>query len=369
MYVRNAEWGPPGAAAARVELVARGLETPWGLAFLTPTAILVTERKGRVRLVTGSALVPDPVATVPVHADGEGGLLGIALAPDFAATRHFFLYYTHDDPGGGDPTNRIERWTLSSDARSAVPDEILVDGIAASPAHDGGRIRVGPDGMLWAGTGDARDRDLPEDLGSLNGKILRMTPDGAAPADNPWPGSVVWARGLRNVEAFDWLDPKASATAPGGGVLVIAEHGPSGELGRRGDDRILVSAPGADHGWPDAYGCRDGEGVTGASLSFQTALPPGGASFYRGDRIPEWKGSFLVATLGSRHLQRVAFDRVDPRVVVLHETYFVGDPPNGFGRLRDVVMGPDGEMYVTTSNCDGRGTCPPEGDAILRVTR
>lgn len=356
-YVRAGD-GPQGTVAVRADVVVTGLEVPWGIAFITRDAMLVTERPGRLRLVTGSVLEPNPVATLTVHTIEEGGLLGIALSPAFVETRKFFLYLTYDKPDGS-VANRVERWTLSGDAKSAALDRVVVDDIAAAPFHNGGRIRVGPDGMLWIGTGDARDPDRSQDAGSPNGKILRVTLDGDPAPDNPAPGSRVWSRGLRNVEAFDWLTGKP------GSPLVIAEHGPSGELGRDGNDRILVSSPGANHGWPDAYGCDDGDGITGASLSWAKAIPPGGASFYTGTRIAEWQGSFIVGTLKSEHLHRVALDPNDPKRVVRHEAYLTG----AHGRLRDVVMGPDRELYVTTSNCDNRGTCPPDKDKILRITR
>lgn len=351
--------GPRGAVNVRAERVVAGLEVPWGIAFVTPAAMLVTERKGRLRLVTGNVLVPEPVATIPVHAESESGLLGIALAPSFATTRQFFLYLTVDD--GGRVRNRIERWVLAPDARSAARERVVLDDIPASPAHDGGRLRVGPDGMLYAGTGDARRRDDAPDVHSLAGKVLRLTPDGAVPNDNPWTGSYAFVKGVRNVQAFDWLDAKA-------GVLAIADHGPSGELGRKGFDEITVATRGADLGWPDTYGCDEEENVVSPSLTWDRAVPPGGAAFYTGTRIPEWRGSFLVASLGARHLHRVVFDR-DAKTIVRHEVYFAGDKPLGLGRLRELVMGPDGELYATTSNCDGRGVCPPEGDEIVRITR
>ncbi|HEY8072618.1 MAG TPA: PQQ-dependent sugar dehydrogenase [Labilithrix sp.] len=356
-YVRAGD-GPSGAVPIRAETVVSGLEVPWSIAFLTNDAMLVTERPGRLRLVAGGVLEPQPVATIPVHTVEEGGLLGLALAPDFGSSRRFFLYYTYDGADGY-AHDRVERWILADDARSAQPDKILFDPIAAAPFHNGGRLRVGPDGMLWIGTGDAGNPKTAQDAYTPNGKILRVTLDGDPAPDNPVPGSPVWASGLRNVEAFDWLSPKPGAP------LVIAEHGPSGELGRHGNDRILVSFPGANHGWPDSYGCDDGDGVTGASLSWAKAVPPGGAALYTGTRIPEWRGSFLVGTLLSQHIHRVVLDPNDPKRVVLHEVYLAGE----LGRVRDVVMSPDGELYVATSNCDSRGTCPPDGDRIVRITR
>jgi glucose/arabinose dehydrogenase len=129
----------------------------------------------------------------------------------------------------------------------------------------------------------------------------------------------------------------------------------------------VVATAGANLGWPEAFGCGARAGMTPPLLSFTDAAPPGGGAFYTGDLIPGWKGSFLIGTLGSRHLHRVVLGAVDPNRLERHEVYFAGDPPKGLGRLRDVVSGPDGALWVTTSNCDGRGTCPPEGDRIVRV--
>ncbi len=166
----------------------------------------------------------------------------------------------------------------------------------------------------------------------------------------------MFVRGLRNVEAFDWLEP---------GTLVIADHGPSGELGRQGGDRVLVARAGDDLGWPDAWRCEAVEGMRSPALAWVDAVPPGGGSLYRGDVVPQWKGSFLFGTLRSRHLHRTVVN-ADGRLAA-HETYFQGDPPAGLGRVREVVQAPDGALWVTTSNCDGRGTCPPEKDVIVRI--
>ncbi len=294
-------FGPPGRAPVRADVVVRGLEVPWGIAFLSSREMLVTERPGRVRLVRDFTLVPEPVATIDVVDEAEGGLLGIALHPEFSANGLFYVYLTVKTKDGSEPNA-------------------------------------------------AQDLDAP------SGKVLRLTADGAVPPDNPWPGKAAFITGVRNTEGFDWWDSK---------TLIVTDHGPSGELDRKGHDEVNVAKPGDNLGWPTIFGCEARQGLVSPLLTWQSAAPPGGAAIYRGTKIPEWKGSLLIGVLGGKHLHRVAFDAADPSKITLHETYF----DDQLGRLRDVAMGPDGELYVTTSNCDGRGSCPKDKDQILRVTR
>ncbi|WP_414545080.1 PQQ-dependent sugar dehydrogenase [Nostoc sp. CCY0012] len=350
--------GSPGQVKVRAEEVVTGLEVPWGIAFLPNNQMLVTERPGRVRLVQNGELQESPVATLEITASGEGGLLGIAAHPDFATNRFFYLYYTVDKDGS--PINRVERWQLSSDGNSASSDQIIIDDIPAALFHNGGRLRFGPDGMLYIGTGDAREPQISQDVDSLAGKILRVTPDGQVPADNPFPGNPVFITGIRNTQGFDWHNPS---------TLFVTDHGPSGELGRRGEDKLSVLQAGENMGWPAVENCEAEPGLVPPSLVWREAVPPGGAAIYTGDSIPEWKGNLIIGTLRSQHLHRVVFDADNPRQVQTHEVYFQGSSPNGFGRIRDVIMGADNELYITTSNCDGRGNCPPDQDKILRITQ
>lgn len=349
-------WGPSGKVQVKVEVVASGLEVPWGLAFLPNGDALVTERPGRVRLWREGKLVAEPVAVVSASGTrGEAGLLGVAVHPQFAANRSFYLYRT---VASGDGThNQVERWKLDAEGTHAAIDRVILAGIPGAEFHDGGRLRFGPDGMLYIGTGDGRDPDRSQDTKNLAGKILRLTADGEIPKDNPLGGSSTFIYGIRNTQGFDWLTPS---------VLVVTDHGPSGELMRRGLDEVNVARAGDNLGWPKVSGCDDVTGSVAPLMTWTTAAPPGGAAVYTGDKIPEWKGSVLIGTLGSRHLHRVTLSK-ELRTLEQHEVYFQGDPPAGFGRLRDVVNGPDGYLYVTTSNCDGRGTCPADQDKILRI--
>jgi glucose/arabinose dehydrogenase len=343
-------YGAAGATEITAETVVSGLEVPWGIGFLPGGDLLVTERPGRVRLVRNGRLVPQPVAQLRVRLEGEAGLLGIAIHPQFADNRSFYLYYSTSS--GGRQENRVERWRLSSDHSRAEADRLIVDHIPGAQFHNGGRLRFGPDGMLYIGTGDALDNERAQDRSALNGKLLRVDSDGAIPADNPFPGSRTFLSGLRNPHGFDWT---------GRDTLYVADHGPTGELRRSGLDEISVARAGDNLGWPLVSGCDERAGTRSPLLSFRSAMPPGGASIYRGTAIPGWTGDFIVGSLRAQHLHRVRIDASGQ--LVGHEVYL----DRQLGRLRDVVMGPDGHIYVTTSNCDGRGRCPGDGDRILRI--
>lgn len=347
-------FGPQGQVNVQVEEVVSGLEVPWGIAFLPNGDMLVTERAGQVRRVQNGQLLPQPVATLSVSERGEGGLLGIAAHPNFASNRQFYVYYTADQ--NGVPVNLVERWQLAPEGTTASRDRIIVGDIPVAQFHNGGRIRFGPDGMLYIGTGDARVPESSQDQNSLAGKILRVTPEGQVPADNPFPNSPVYITGIRNTQGFDWVNES---------TLWVSDHGPSGELGRSGHDEISIAQAGDNLGWPTIYRCESETGLVTPSMVWQQALPPGGATIYTGTTIPEWQGSLMIASLRSENLQRVIFNPQNPQQVQRHEIYLQGE----YGRLREAVMGPDGELYITTSNCDGRGSCPAEQDKILRVTR
>lgn len=337
---RSDTWGPDGRVPLRAETVASGFEVPWSFAFLPGGDVLVSERPGRVRLLREGKLLAAPVLRIDTAETAEGGVLGIAVNPKDAS--QLFLYATV--PG---PRNELQRWKLSADHTRATLDKVLLDDIAAARVHDGGRIRFGPDGMLYVGTGDARRPPRSQDPRSHNGKILRVSPEGEA---------SVFISGVRNSEGFDWLDET---------IMVIVDHGPSGEMGRYAHDEVNVARAGDNLGWPDIYGCQEKPGMLAPLLSWSAhAVPPGGVAVYRGNAIAEFHGDILLASLGAEHLHRVVLNR-DRSAVKLHEVYF----RQKFGRLREIAMTPAGELWMTTSNCDGRGECPPEKDRILRIVR
>ena len=351
-------FGPDGKVEVRAETVVSGLEVPWAIAFLPDGNLLVTERPGRIRLVkdyNGDAqLAEKPVATISTASTSEGGLMGIAAHPDFISNRLFYIYVTVES--GGNATNQVEQWRLSDDGTSAEQVKVIYDGIKASRNHNGGRIAFGPDNMLYVGTGDASDPDLSQDPSSPNGKLLRITPDGQVPDDNPRPDSPLFLMGIRNTQGWAWPNPDDANT------LWVTDHGPSGEMLRFGHDEVSIARANDNLGWPTIYKCEQEAGLVSPSIVWQNAVPPGGAAIYTGDAIPEWKGNLIVGTLGSQHLHRVVFENGK---VSSNEVYFRKE----HGRLREVIMSPEGELFITTSNCDGRGSCPGSGDAILRITR
>lgn len=352
-------YGESGAVPLTVTVVADGLATPWGLGWLPDGDMLLTERDGRLSRIDAERGDVFPITNVPITASGEGGLLGLAMHPDFASNRQFYLYYTMDDPEGSGQINRVERWTLSADYSAASPDKVIVDRIPARLYHNGGRIRFGPDGHLYVGTGDANAPASSQDQESLAGKILRVDVDGNVPDDNPF-GTLIWMWGIRNTQGFDWFPD---------GTMAVMDHGPSGlsnEGGRSGHDEVTVASAGDNLGWPDIYACETAEGMLTPAATWAEAMPPGGAAFYTGSEISEWSGDLLVGVMGFGdevpHLHRLRFDASGQ--VSITEMYLSQE----YGRLREVIMGPDGGLYVTTSNCDGRGDCG-DGDQVLRLSR
>ena len=330
----------------RAQVIATNLEIPWALAFAEDGRLFVTERPGRLRIIEDGRLLDEPAVTLPdVFTDGEAGLLGVALDPDFTQNRFVYLFYTATR-AGRDPVNRIVRFF---EANNTLVDAVtILDDIPASRLHDGGRIRFGADGYLYATTGDALDPTSAQDLGVLTGKILRIARDGTTPGDNPF-ASQVYSFGHRNPQGIAWH--------PVSGDLWASEHG------QVGNDEINRIEPGANYGWPTIEGVETMAGMRTPVLFFTPSVAPSGASFYTGTAFPSFRNDLFVATLRGSHLRRVTFSPTDPRVVTSNERLV----EDRFGRLRDVVTGPDGALYFCTSNRDGRGTSSPDDDRVIRL--
>ena len=348
----TARYPTKSGAQLEVTTFVGGLEVPWSMAFTSPSRLLVTERPGRVRVVTDGRLEGRPLATLTdVEAKGESGLMGITLAPDYASSRELFLCYAYDTPDG--PRVRVARFR--DEGSSLSGRRVLIEGVPAARFHAGCRLRFGPDRKLYITTGDATEGSIAQDLASLGGKTLRLNPDGTIPSDNPFPNSPVFSYGHRNSQGLDW-DPKS-------GVLVETEHGPSGFDGPGGGDEVNVVEAGKNYGWPVVHHRQSRAGMVDPVLEYTPAVAPSGASFSTGGLLPDHRGDFFFATLRGERLIRVRFDPADPRRVLETEEFF----REVYGRLRDVVTGPDGALYVATSNRDGRGSPRPGDDRILRI--
>ncbi|HYD50171.1 MAG TPA: PQQ-dependent sugar dehydrogenase [Terriglobales bacterium] len=340
---------------ARVDVYAQGLEVPWAMAFAPDGRLFVTERPGRIRVIDGGVLQPTSWASPEgVHTIGESGLLGIAVHPNFPTPA--YVYVCHTLIIGTEVQNRVVRFE-EVDGRGANPLPI-VEGFPGSSVHDGCRLKFGPDGKLYISTGDGARRALAQNLSSTAGKILRVNDDGSASPDNPFPEApLVWSYGHRN--------PQGLAFHPETGELYATEHGPSHEIGIGAYDEVNRIEPGVNYGWPAAIGAPMLAQYRDPLLTYPAPsgpAPPSGASFYSGELVPEWQGDLFVGILGAEHLHRVGFDACG-RIAALERLY-----PNIYGRLRDVVHGPDGALYVSTSNRDGRGTPHPDDDRILRIS-
>jgi len=334
----------------RVEVVADNLEVPWSIDWLPDGTLIFTERGGDLHIIrddTGPAA--ELLLSVDVNGGAEGGLLGLAVDPDFKKNGYVYLYYTYNDIIW--TANKVVRYQYVDSMLAGEPTTIL-DGIPGSAYHDGGRIAFGPDGMLYVATGDAINPDLSQDPESLAGKILRMDRDGEVPPDNP-SDSLVYSTGHRNPQGMDWNNQ---------GILIITEHGPSGWMGT-GHDEINLIVPGGNYGWPLVIGdgAEDDGYMSPILHTGGSTWAPSGSEFYDGRMIPEWEGRYFVAALFGRSLQMLEFDS---EYGVKSHTELFSDQ---FGRLRDVQTGPDGHLYVLTSNRDGRGQPSHDDDKILRI--
>jgi glucose/arabinose dehydrogenase len=290
-------------------------------------------------------LLEEPVALIDVAATGEAGLLGLALDPDFGGNHYLYIYYTYRD--GSALRNRVVR-LVEHNNRASDP-RIILDGIPGSSIHDGGRLKFGPDGKLYITTGDARDRSLPQDLTSLAGKILRINADGSFPQDNPFPNSPVYSLGHRNPQGLSWH--------PATGQLFSTEHGPTG------NDEVNIIEAGRNYGWPVVEGAAGRSEFNDPLLSFTPSVAPSGATFYSGHALPGWEGDLFFSTLRGEHLHRITLSPSAPHQVLDHDPLFQGE----YGRLRDIIQGPNGFLYLATSNRDGRGGISAGDDRILRI--
>jgi glucose/arabinose dehydrogenase len=342
------------APSLNVESVVRDLATIWAIDFAPDGRIFLTERSGRIRTVRDGVLDPEPWMSIDVVESGESGLMGLALDKEFATNGFVYVAYTYATSGGG-LQNRLVRLREDRGTGRGVFDSVLLDDARGGRVHDGARVKIGPDGKLYWTMGESGSQDLAQSLDTLNGKILRLNLDGSIPADNPFPGSPIYSYGHRNPQGLAWQ--------PGTGLLFALDHGPSGQ--QSCCDEVNLILPGQNYGWPRASGDQVAEGTVPPLIQSgpnrDTIWAPGGATFVTGG---PWVGSLLFVGLRGESLYRVTLDPAGQRSVVGLERHLQGQ----YGRLRDVVEGPDGALYLSTSNKDGRGRPNPGDDQLLRLT-
>jgi len=335
-----------------VIVLAKGLEKPWAVEPLPGGDWLVTEKAGRLRIVSAGGQVGQPIAGVPaVDSRGQGGLLDVALSPNFESDRTIYWSYTEPREGGNGTS--VARGVLAQDRRSVGEVRVIFRSLPTYDGrlHFGSRLAFGPDGMLYVTLGERSDasmRKYAQQLDSHLGKVLRITPDGKAPGDNPFvgtPGALpgIWTLGHRNVQASAF-DSR--------GRLWVVEHG------TRGGDELNLLEPGKNYGWPFvAYGEEySGFAIRGAATDrpgyeqpryyWDPVIAPSGAQFYTGDAFPAWRGSLFVGALKERRLVRLVLE--DDKVI--GEEHLLADRGQ---RVRDVRQGRDGALYVVTDESNG----------------
>ncbi|MGE6784008.1 PQQ-dependent sugar dehydrogenase [Ensifer adhaerens] len=347
---------PSEHGTLRVETLATGLEHPWSVEVLPDGGLIVSERPGRIRIVRDGK-VSKPLTGVPKVAErGQGGLLDIALDPGFAENRTLFLTLAANGNGGFGTALMRAKLTEDGTGLADVKELFRMNKFTGKGQHFGSRIAIAPDGSLFFGIGDRGEGDRAQDPRDHAGAILHINADGSIPGSNPYRGGTgglaeVWSKGHRN--------PQGIAFDPKDGTLLTVEHG------ARGGDEINNPKAGHNYGWPvitygkDYSGAEIGEGTAKEGLDqplfyWDPSIAPGALAVYRGKMFPEWDGDLLVAALKYQLLARL--ERDDSGAIGAEERLFDGE----FGRLRDVVVAPDGALLMVTDEEDG---------AVLRVSR
>ncbi len=322
-----------------VTILAKNLNKPRAIA-ISDDRIFVTEKDGTIRVIQNNTLLESPLATLRTADVFDGGLLGITLHPNFSNNHYLYVFLTYDEDGN--LWNKILR--ITEFENKLVDAETILDYIPASSFTNGGFIKFGPDEKLYVGTGTVSDAShLPQDLNSLSGKILRLNDDGSIPYDNPFPNSPIYSLGHRNPQGMTWDDD---------GNMFVAEFGPE-----KNDEINLIQA-GKNYGWPEQQ-CSGNEDFQDAILCYDPSIEPGGILFYSGDSL-DFESSFVMASMRAANLYQLDFEEgLSSQKSIL----------SGIGRVRDVVEGQDGSLYVITSNTDGKGFPDSMDDKLLRILK
>lgn len=325
----------PTASTQQTKIIAENLDVPWAIDFLPNDQIIFTQRSGAISVIDTNGDI-SPIANIDINNVGEGGLLGIAVDPDFNNNNYIYTYYTYSS-SGENTLNKVSRFTLENN--QLINEKVLVDNIAGASNHDGGRIKFGPDGYLYITTGDAQVPSRSQDINSLSGKILRVTKDGTAAPGNPFK-TRIYSWGHRNPQGIAWDN---------NGNLWSTEHGRSGI--ESGLDELNLIKAGVNYGWPTIEGNETKSGM-------ETAIINSGAN-------DTWAPAGLTYLNGKFYfggLRGSALYEYNPETKKLNE-YF----KNELGRIREVIVGPNNLLYITTSNKDGRGDPKSGDDKIIQV--
>lgn len=328
-----------------IQVIAENLYVPWAIDISDSNKLYFTERSGTIRVIQNGILLPQPLITFPPPfiSQGEGGLMGLVLDPNFSQNHYIYVMYSYLE--GNQIYNRVAR-LVENNNRASI-NRIIIDKIPGSQVHNGGRLKIGPDQKLYISTGDATNPSLSQDPTSLAGKILRLELDGSIPLDNPLRNSPVYSLGHRNPQGLAW-SPR--------NILYSSDHGPSAH------DEINIIYPGANYGWPLVQGDETSPLIMSFPPLINSGLDtwaPSGITFITQG---PWEGKLLVATLRGQRLLAISLNE-DGTVVENVESLL----PNEYGRLREVIQANDGSIYITTSNRDGRGTIQAADDKIIRL--
>ncbi|MEO5682475.1 MAG: PQQ-dependent sugar dehydrogenase [Chitinophagaceae bacterium] len=323
------------AAGIQNKVLTENLNYPWEILWGPDNKIWVTERNGRISRVDTASGAVSPLFTIAeVKAQGEGGLLGMVLHPNFTANPYVYVAYDYEQAGSY--KEKIVRYSFNG--TSLTSPFTIIDNISASSIHNGCRLLISADLKLFISTGDASNQSLPQNSTSVNGKILRLNLDGSIPADNPVAGSPIWSKGHRNPQGLVFVN----------NALFSSEHGPDS------DDEINIIEKGRNFGWPDVKGfCNESAEASFCSASnvkepikaWTPTLAVSGMGYYTADAIPQFKNSLLVATLKGSRLMQLKLN--DAHTTITATTELLSDE---YGRLRDVCISPDGKVYVCSSN-------------------
>jgi aldose sugar dehydrogenase len=345
----------------RVETVAAQVEVVWSIVFAPDGRIFFTERPGRVRLIENGKLREKPLFTVPdVEPTGESGLMGMTLHPKFVDNHFVYLAYAYQD---ANKKQNVKVVRYRETGETLLEPKTIIDVISASKYHAGTRLKFGHDSKLYITTGDATEQKLAQKLDSINGKTLRLNDDGTIPDDNPFVKQTsarpeIWTYGHRNAQGMDFH--------PETGVMFQSEHGPSLIDGvslfkRSGGDEVNIVEKGKNYGWDKISHSMTKKDMETPIIEFSPAIAPGSGVFYQGNLFPEFKNNFFIGALKGEMIIRLVLDgkKVVSRDKLLEKQ---------FGRIREVAVAPDGSIYFSTSNRDGRGDPEKIDDRILRIS-